>query len=59
MPKTLKMMIVTANESGMAMSVMAVVRKFSRKSSRMMVTMMAPSRMASLRFPMACSMKSP
>ena len=59
MPNHLKMSIVMANDSGMAMSVMKVVRKFSRNRKRTMVTMIAPSRMASLRLPMAWSMKSP
>ena len=43
----------------MAMRVMKVVRKFRRKRIRTMVTMMAPLRIASLRLPMACWMKSP
>ena len=55
----LKTSIVIANDSGIAMSVMNVVRKLSRKRKMTMVTMMAPSRMASLRLPTACSMKSP
>ena len=59
MPNHLKMSMVMAKDSGIAISVMKVVRKFSRKRKRTMVTMMAPSRMASLRLPMACSMKSP
>ena len=58
-PKALKMRIVTANDSGMAIRVMAVVRKLSRNRNRITATMIAPSRMASLRLPMACSMKSP
>ena len=58
-PNHLNVSTVIANDSGIAMSVMAVVRKFSRKRNSTIVTMIAPSRMASLRLPMACSMKSP
>ena len=58
-PNHLKTSSVTAKESGIAVSVMKVVRKFRRKRKRMIATMIAPSRMASLRLPMACSMKSP
>ena len=58
-PKRLKVMSVIAKDSGMAVSVMKVVRRFSRKSTSTMLTMIAPSRIASLRLPMAFSMKSP
>ena len=58
MPNHLKISMVMAKDSGIAISVMKVVRKFSRKRKRTMVTMIAPSRMASLRLPMAWSMKS-
>ena len=46
MPKNLKTSIVIPKDSGMAISVMKVVRKFSRKRKSTMVTMIAPSRMA-------------
>ena len=46
-PKALKVKIVTAKDSGIAISVMKVVRRFSRKRNRMIATMIAPSRMAS------------
>ena len=58
-PNHLKTSSAVTNESGIAVSVMKVVRKFSRKRNSTMVTMIAPSRMASLRLPMACEMKSP
>ena len=58
-PNHLKVISVIAKDSGMAVRVMKVVRRFSRKRNRIMVTMIAPSRIASLRFPTACSMKSP
>ena len=50
--------IVMPKDIGMAVSVMRVVRKFSRNRNRMIVTMIAPSRIASTRLPMAWSMKS-
>ena len=41
-----KMMAVITSESGIAVRVMMVVRKFSRKRKRMMITRMKPSRSA-------------
>ena len=58
-PNRLNVMSVIANESGMAVRVMNVVRRFSKKSTSTMLTMIAPSRIASLRLPIAFSMKSP
>ena len=47
---------VTTMDSGMAVSVMNVVRKLSRKMKRMMATRMPPSRKAAMTFSMARSM---
>ena len=52
MPNHLKTSRVTAKESGIAIRVMKVVRALMRKMRRTMVTMMAPSRIASLRLSM-------
>ena len=50
---------VIAKDRGIAVSVISVVRRFNKNSSSTRVTMIAPSRIASLRLPMACEMKSP
>ena len=52
-PKDIRLALGLAKLIGIAMSVMNVVRKFRRKRNSTMVTMIAPSRMASLRLPMA------
>ena len=49
---------VMAKERGIAVRVISVVLTFSRKSRSTSDTMMAPSRMASSRFPIAFSIKS-
>ena len=53
MPNHLNTSSVMPKDSGMAISVMKVVRKFSRNKKSTSVTMSAPSRMASVRLPMA------
>ena len=57
-PNHLNVSIVIPNESGIAVSVMNVVRKLSRKRNRTTVTMTAPSAMAFFKLPMAFSIKS-
>ena len=47
------------NESGIAVSVMSVVRKLSRNRNRMITTMIAPSRIACSTLAMAALMKLP
>ena len=56
-PKALKMRNVMMNESGIAVSVMAVVRKFSRNRKSTMITRMAPSLSAAITLWMDASMK--
>ena len=56
--KILNTMAVMARESGIAVRVMTVVRKFSRKRKSTMTTSSEPSRTASSTFPTARSMKS-
>ena len=58
MPNHLKTRPVTTIESGIAVSVMNVVRKFSRNRNRMMTTRMPPSRSASITLSMLRSMNS-
>ena len=50
MPNHLKTSPVTTIDSGMAVSVMNVVRKLSRNRNRMITTRMPPSRSASMTF---------
>ena len=57
-PNHWKVSSVTAKLSGIAMSVMKVVRRLIRKSSSTTVTITAPSTMAFFRLPTALSMKS-
>ena len=58
-PATRNTSSVTANDSGIAVSVITVVLTFSRNRNSTTATMIAPSRIASRRFPTACPMKSP
>ena len=58
MPSHLKVSSVIANDNGIAMSVMKVVRKLSRNRKMTSVTITAPSTMALFRLPMALVMKS-
>ena len=58
MPISQKAMAVTAIDSGMAVSVMIVVRRFIRKTSSTINTRIAPSRTASTTLTIARSMKS-
>ena len=53
-----KTSMVMPKDIGMAVRVIRVVRKFNKNRKRTSVTMIAPSRMASMRLPMAWSMKS-
>ena len=53
-----KIRIVMPRDKGMAVRVITVTRKLKRKRKRMIDTMMAPSRRASVRLPMDRSMKS-
>ncbi len=58
MSSPLKTSMVIPKDRGIAMRVMNVVRKLRRNRKRTIVTMMAPSRIASVRFPIAWSIKS-
>ncbi len=49
---------VTASDSGIAISEMAVVRALNRKANSTMATRIAPSRSASTTLPIDASMKS-
>jgi len=57
-PKSSKTIAVTRKDSGMAVSVMAVMRRFARKSSRMTVTRMLPYLSLPLTPAIETSMKS-